>query len=47
MGYAIAVAVGLVAGIVGTWIYKAKAQAALQKELASLKASAVNAANKL
>lgn len=47
MGYAIAVAVGLIVGAVAAWIYKAKAQAALQRELASLKNSAVNAANKL
>lgn len=47
MGYAIAVAVSFAAGVVVCWIYRAKVEAELQKELAALKASAISAANKL
>lgn len=43
----IGIVIGLVAGIVLAFIYGKKALALKDKELAALKASAVNAANKL
>jgi hypothetical protein len=39
--------VAFIAGGVVVWIYKAKAQAAIQKELDALKSSAIKGINKL
>lgn len=47
MGYVLAVVVGIIIGAVATWIYKAKAAAAAQKELNELKSAAVQGINKL
>lgn len=47
MEYAIAVAAGFIAGVVFCWLFKAKAQADLRKELDKLKAGATNAIGKL
>lgn len=47
MGYAITAAVAFAFGVIVCWIYKAKAQAEIQKEIGALKASATKALTKL
>ena len=47
MELAIGLAIGFVIGVVVTWIYKAKAAAAAQKELFALKAAAIANVTKL
>lgn len=47
MGYVIAAVIGIIAGVVVTWIYKSRAAALAQKELTALKSSAVQGINKL